>query len=423
MLADSAQNPHNRSRIAMTLRFFLSYARNDDELHGERLIRPFFQHLAEEVGHHLGESDNPNLGFIDVDTPPSERWKETIRDALCEAEVLVCLMSPNYFTRHYCGREWALFEQRMQVGGRNNRILPIIWSCSPGWLPPQFAADITFGFDSEDPDRQVAFRRYAQRGLRALAAARGLALERTMYQTLVEEIALRIIALLDDGALPPFDPSGVPLLDALPIKFPTASPASTTGVRRPPARTTAARFLALVASEGAPWDWVPYEPPYDETLGLILTRGALAAKFQPMWEPVGDDITEQIDAAERRAEPVVVVIDPHIAGEGRWVEQLDSLDRERFGNCALLVAWPHSAQANREALEAALRSVFFRRFEDGSSRFFRLDIGGYTDLLGAVEQTLRFLEERLVARRSPRANLPSSPTRALPSVSATRPGT
>ena len=58
-----------------------------------------------------------------------------------------------------------------------------------------------------------------------------------------------------------------------------------------------------------------------------------------------------------------------------------------------------------------------------TSRFFRLDIGVYTEFLAAVEQTLRFLEERLVARRSPRANLPSSPTRTLPSVSATRPGT
>jgi hypothetical protein len=410
----------------MNLRFFLSYARNDDELHGERLIRPFFQHLVEEVGHHLGESDSPELGFIDVETPPSERWKETIRDALCEAQVLVCLMSPNYFTRHYCGREWALFEQRMQAGGRNNRILPIIWSCSPGWLPPQFAGDITFGFDSDDPERQSAFRRYAQRGLRALAAARGLALERTMYQTIVEEIALRVIALLAEGPLPALDHGQVPLLDQLPIKFPATPHSSTTmtGGMRVPSRSTTARFVALVASEGEPWDWVPYESPYDEPLGIILTRAALAAKFQPMWELVGDDITEQINAAERRTEPVVVVIDPHIADEAngtRWREQLERLDRERFGNCALLVAWPHSAQANRPALELALRTVFFRRSEDGSSRFFRLDIGVYTDLLTAVEQTLRFLEERLVARRTPRANLPSSPTRALPSVSATRP--
>jgi hypothetical protein len=407
---------------AMPLRFFLSYARNDDELHGERLIRPFFQHLAEEVGHHLGESDNPEIGFIDVDTPPSERWKATIRDALCEAEVLVCLMSPNYFTRHYCGREWALFEERMQVGGRNNRILPIIWSCSPGWVPPQFAADITFGFDSEDPERQVAFRRYAQRGLRALAAARGLAVERNMYQTIVEEIALRIRALIHEGPLVSLDATRVPLLDQLPIKFPTASPASTTGIRRAPPRSTTACFLAFVTTEGRPWDWVPYEPPYDETLGIILTRAALAAKFQPTWELIGTDITEQISAAERRAEPFVVVIDPQITGETRWLEQLDALDRERFSNCALLVAWPDSAAANRPELEAALKSVFSLRFEDGSTRFFRPDIASYTDLLAAVEQTLRFLEERLVARRTPRANLPSSPTRTLPSVSATRPG-
>lgn len=405
----------------MTLRFFLSYARDDDELHGERLIRPFFQHLVEEVGHHLGESDNPELGFIDVDTPPSERWKETIRDALCEAEVMVCLMSRNYFTRHYCGREWALFEERMQTGGRTNRILPIIWSCSPGWVPPEFAGDITFGFDSDDTERQAAFRRYGQRGLRALAAARGLALERMMYQTIVEEIALRIIALLDEGSLPPLDRASVPLLDQLPIKFPAPPRTSTTNPIRVPSRTTAARFVALVANQGEPWDWVPYESPYDEPLGLILTRAAVAAKFQPMWELVGDDITEQINAAERRAEPVVVVIDPHIANETRWLEQLDSLDRERFGNCALLVAWPQSAQADRPALEQALRAVFFRRSEDGSSRFFRLDIAVYTDFLVAVEQTLRFLEERLVARRTPRGNLPSSSTRALPSVSATRP--
>jgi hypothetical protein len=314
----------------------------------------------------------------------------------------------------------------MLAMGQTNRLLPIVWSRAPGWMPPAFAREMVFRIEGTGREQQEAFRRYNQRGLRALASARGLAAERSMYQAIVEEIALRMIALINEAPFPQLAPDSVPPIASMQPKFPDAStssggpgPLSVPG--RAPIRATTARFVALTGGEGEPWDWVPYYAPYDESLGLILTRAALAAKFQPMWEPLGD-IAELIARAERRAEPVVVVIDPHALGEARYAEQLELLDRGRFGNCALLIAWPDQLQRERAQLETTLAETFFCRSEDGSSRFFRVDIGSYADLLGAVEQTLRFLDERLVARRKPRSSLPASPTRSLPSVSATRSG-
>ena len=91
---------------------FTSYAQADREKYLER----FVDDLREQIGSHLGLADRTRIVFFDRDDlKAGDEWSSTIVEALRNAKVLVCLMSPTYLGREWCGRELEIFLSRLSA--------------------------------------------------------------------------------------------------------------------------------------------------------------------------------------------------------------------------------------------------------------------------------------------------------------------
>src|SRR5436190_8436787 len=108
-------------------------------------------------------------GFLDTtDIEPGDSWPDDLREALRTARAFVPILSPTYFDRLYCGKEWAVFSQRLssQAGFRARRGLQLIQPVlfvRPEDLNPKPKVVVPIQYMS---DRYPAL--YGERGLRYL---------------------------------------------------------------------------------------------------------------------------------------------------------------------------------------------------------------------------------------------------------------
>jgi hypothetical protein len=188
--------------------FYLSYA-HSPPLAGARLgssppdewVREFFQDLSRAVDQRASADRNLAPGFIDLQVPPGQEWKETLVRALGEAEVFVPLYSPGYLSRSWPGREWACYMQRIEAAGIASplqRFAPVLWVPLPAGAEPrglQAALDLVPA-DAPDDAADV----YRDNGLLAM---RRLQPYRKWYHLITEELARRIVELAEDHHIGP----------------------------------------------------------------------------------------------------------------------------------------------------------------------------------------------------------------------------
>jgi hypothetical protein len=119
--------------------FFFSYSRTDA---ADQHVYEFFDDLAMEVAArtNLGTTEP---GFLDRQQQPGVEWSTNTGHALGTCNVFVPLFSPNFFTSHYCGKEWHAFATRLATDrARTGAVLPSIvpvWWVPPGRHPPDVA--------------------------------------------------------------------------------------------------------------------------------------------------------------------------------------------------------------------------------------------------------------------------------------------
>src|SRR3954464_13924382 len=88
---------------------FTSYAQADYEAH----LKRFADDLREQIRSLLGRTDNESVMFFDrIGVKAGDKWNDVVIDAIRTADVLVCLVSPTYLGRPWCGRELQVFVQR-----------------------------------------------------------------------------------------------------------------------------------------------------------------------------------------------------------------------------------------------------------------------------------------------------------------------
>jgi hypothetical protein len=160
-------------------RFFMSYARMDDDLKQEELISQFFTDLRAEVARGLADAPE-TVGYLDKqDLETGSDWPTELALAVCSCATFVPILTARYFTRPYCGREWALFEQRCidaekRFGKRPPLILPVLWAPPLEGSFPEFAESLVFtpsAKDFSEADREFVHD-YRQKGLVAVMKRR-----------------------------------------------------------------------------------------------------------------------------------------------------------------------------------------------------------------------------------------------------------
>lgn len=212
----------------MTARYFyLSYAHSpplagsrlpgrpaDEASPPDELVRGFFQDLSRAVDRRASADRPLTPGFIDLQVPSGPGWKDTLVQALGEAEVFVPLYSPGYLSRSWPGREWACFAQRVEAAGIADplqRFAPVLWVPLPADGEPrglQAALDLV---PAGAPDGAVTV--YRENGLLAM---RRLNPYRKWYQMITDELARRIVRLAEHEYLAP---SPAPDIDTMESAF------------------------------------------------------------------------------------------------------------------------------------------------------------------------------------------------------------
>lgn len=103
---------------------FLSYVRADDE-HEQGRLSELCRRLAAEVRMQTGKpfeifQDNKDIQW-------GHAWQDRIESGLDEATFLICIITPAYFEREWCRKEFLAFRGKERKLGRQDLILPIYY--------------------------------------------------------------------------------------------------------------------------------------------------------------------------------------------------------------------------------------------------------------------------------------------------------
>ncbi|NNN36926.1 toll/interleukin-1 receptor domain-containing protein [Streptomyces sp. S3(2020)] len=196
--------------------YFLSYSEQRDL---RSRVERFHRDLQSEVHGLLGR--NGPGGFMDVeDIETSERWRPRIWNSARQVPCMVVLYSVDYFGSDWCGREWAVFVERIRrretQGGKARHLIALVWRRGPKpW--PSGADDFQYftwktGSMYEDhglfhvvpPDGAAAGEEYWAI-VRAVALMIANAVVHPEIPAISEEEARTVVPLFGERALRPVD--------------------------------------------------------------------------------------------------------------------------------------------------------------------------------------------------------------------------
>jgi FxsC-like protein len=333
------------------LYFFLSYARGDDDVYVER----FYHDLCIEVRVHIGAARDEEVGFLDNHSiEPGQRWSQALVEALTECSSFLALYSPAYFLSKPCGKEWAMFAQRLRlhpadVDGKLAGLIPLIWL--PPRVMPDFAQSLQYNQDTFGEP-------YNRGGLRQLLR---LQRHRDTYLEFVSVVAERII---EAAASPPPRPPGHldfdriesafhPQLDAPDISAVNLAPVLP-GVHfihfvvAAPSRSEATAVRANVSYYGErAQDWAPFRPALPDPLAEYAQKVAADQRFRSAVATV-EQLHECIKLASQHNQIVVLLVDAWSAELQRHRRVLEEYDQRNEPTSAVLIVMSHDDEETQQ---------------------------------------------------------------------------
>jgi hypothetical protein len=201
------------AEVVKDLLFFYSYAREDVDKQ-----RKFYDDLIKEIKSATGRRDD-GIGFFDQENLKiGDDWPENLKQALRKCRVFVYLHSPTYFQSEWCGKEWFVFQNRVERYLRSKPpgtarpplMLLVLWvPCKP----PAHILDIQFNHRGLG-DAYVKF------GLRQLMIQ-----NKSAYKKFLPAFATRVIEAAAQSHLPEGDE--LPPFKEISNAFATSAPGVT----------------------------------------------------------------------------------------------------------------------------------------------------------------------------------------------------
>lgn len=377
--------------------FFFSYSRADA---ADAYLNRFYEDLRREVSTR-GGIDVAETAFRDVEQPLGTDWRRTTADGLGSCDVFVPIYSPSYFSSTICGQEWHAFSSRLPAGGGARSIAPVWWLPVRGGLPPVA--------ESMQDTRDLFGAEYREYGLRYLMQ---LKRNEERYQEFLVHFSMALITAAAEA--PP--PRRIAELRAVPNAFATGPP----GVRaeRPPRTRGGPRKVTFVVAAtgrdematvrtaldvyGDDWaDWRPYRPDTDEAV-VVRAQAVASTQLMMFSEPVPVDgsLRDRLDAARRRGEMVVLLVDPWVAALPSFRPLLSDADDIRSGHAVILAPW-ESAESLPESDRERARDLLYvclGNWMDAGDHAFRDDIRSMDDFEKVLGQALVDVRARIVNR-------------------------
>jgi FxsC-like protein len=292
--------------------FYLSCATQNADTYVQR----FYSDLTVDVGKLVGANDPAEVGFFDRSTTrPGDTWPPRTADALATARTLVPIVSPQFLLSEYCGKEWQVFEQRRQLGGRAGpAILPVIWvPVPPEDLPPAVSEIQLWSHDFPDA--------YRAEGLLYLTRLR-----RTQYREFVWRFARWLVDRARDTPAPiaKEPPQFERVANAFARQESLASARSGPNVIEFVLMAGSRAEMASIRSNtdcyrDAAKDWSPYPP---------MSVASSAVNAASSHNRIANLSTTQVDLQElqRSNQLAIVIIDPWALKLNRVGQELSALD-------------------------------------------------------------------------------------------------
>jgi hypothetical protein len=280
--------------------FFFSYAR----LEQDKYLQRFFDDLCATVTRKVVHMEP---SFRDLDQiAPGDHWPTRLIDALQASQTLLCIYSPTYFKREYCGKEFTVFLQRQgvamaedDVARGSQRIIPVLWMRQNDLerlkLPPAMLRAIHYTVKSHT-------KLYIDLGLGGIMRRNG---RRSPYHAIVDELADGIIDRCT-SALPPLP--DLTDLERVPNAFAVPS------APQPGGPNILRLFYVTSADEAAAHPRDPLLPAHIDALGHLVAEVVLQLRMQfeldtidPADAAAGKQFAADVLAATARNETVLVL--------------------------------------------------------------------------------------------------------------------
>jgi hypothetical protein len=357
---DPAGSRGERMNGTLSYLFFFSYSRSDYD----RYLDKFFADLEEQVAS-VGGAGTSRLGFRDEDgVKTGDDWTRKISAAVQTSHVLVCIYTPNFFskvrTHEFCAKEFMAFLERdprhryERVVDEGNceryevrearNILPILWRSKQvlvdvNNLPPYALRTIQWTLDFPKVSRKLKDQ-YKEKGMWLISKTR-----RGTYWEILNHLAIRIVELgacpLPSKAPPPDirtlrnafwdDPPEMSAARGAPVRERDADSLDDAAIPSLSTKQLVAFEVRSALSGASAWAPYPGEPSLRALVEEIAQSRQLTSRYRT-FDPSADDFVTALlaalqDATEKRVLPILF-IDPKALARPEWRKAVASLLRE-----------------------------------------------------------------------------------------------
>ncbi|MEU4242924.1 TIR-like protein FxsC [Actinoplanes sp. NPDC026619] len=399
------------------LYFFLSYARGSDDIY----VRKFFDDLCVEVRLIAGLQQDAEVGFLDNESiEAGDVWAAALIEALSRCRSFLPLCSPRFFQSEPCGREWAIFEERIRRHeeihrNRPSTLIPLRWL--PLRNAPSFVTRLQYFVEPQLNGQQ------ANSGVRQLMR---LTRNQDDYLVFVTQLANRIVDAAHDDpmqdASDELDWHSVPSMFPLPAEL-TVPPR----VNAHPVASSANRVHFVVSAPTAgiagrapvgrsdisyygadPTDWAPYRPQSREPIAEYAAQVAIQANLESQVISV-DHLDETLAEARVNNQVVVILVDAWSTRIPANREILQRYDDRGERPAAIMIpvnSTDDESHQNDQALTESVRATFPNNWaQQENSRFHRrvLDLTNFEPELQMVlaESQNRIFADPVIRRPLP----------------------
>lgn len=330
-------------------------------------------------------------------------WQASSGAALRRAKVFVPIYSPHFFRSEICEQEYAAFLSRVErAGGEIDCIVPLLWIQPTEPLPAAVQRIVH--------SQNIVMPEDRDRDIEGIFAARHQV--DSPYPTLLRELATVIAAKAKTGERLGSD-----------VEVDWQNAPAIFGLRSSerPAAAVAERVkvihLAPMAGSKAEMEAVPGRVertyygassedwnPYADEAGFELVDAAFdiarELKLRPKIVDGQSDLVRFIrshEANARNSELVMIFVDPWAMGVPRLAEQLDSYDRQRFSNSAVLIPTYGQDEETLQRLPELLAQVLPRTASDSSPQLFHTELRDVQEFRIAFKRAVHHMRVRTVA--------------------------
>jgi FxsC-like protein len=392
--------------------FFLSYARGDDDSYVER----FFEDLSAEVRVLAGLAAGHEVGFFDKSSMEiGEEWPARLAVELGRCRTFVALYSPRFFLSEPCGKEWAIFRDRVEAFEQDltepaSALIPLIWA--PVTDLPAAVRDIQYTMN----DIGAA---YNDGGFRQFLRLRR---HRDAYRQAIFRVATRIVTAYRSAPLPPRTPA--PYRDAKSafheegdtVRTPLAGPQVVRFVVAAASRAQAARIRNDTSFYGErPEDWAPYRPGMNSALCEFARRVATLRSYVTSVDTI-DHLGRCLRDASRYNQIVVLLVDAWSTTIDSVQEKLLEFDRRKESTTAVLIPWSledDETRLNNDDLRHSIRRTFPNITQRRDDVMFRSSVLTAESFGADLPVVLEVARNRLFTRGTVYRRPPEPPGRPI----------